>query len=109
MSKRRSHDAWGKARLALEAVTGARTVSELAAEYGADPGTIHRWSEPWSAPGPGTMARALLEGASDIFERGGKKKPGLDEETVRSLHARIGELAVANDFSPRKLEPWTGE
>ena len=34
MSKRRNHDAAFKARVALEAVKGERTVSELAAEYG---------------------------------------------------------------------------
>ncbi len=33
----------------------------------------------------------------------------VDEETVRSLHAKIGELAVANDFLSRKLKPWTGK
>ena len=55
------------------------------------------------------MARALLEAASDIFERGGKKKAEVDDETVRSLHAKFGELAVANDFLSRKLKPWTGK
>tara|TARA_Y100001933_G_scaffold241979_1_gene269203 strand:- start:636 stop:809 length:174 start_codon:yes stop_codon:yes gene_type:complete len=45
----------------------------------------------------------LLEGASDIFERGGKNKVEVDEETVRSLHAKIGEPAVANDFCPERL------
>ena len=50
---------------------------------------IHQWK------------KALLEGASDIFERGGKKKAEVDEETVRSLHAKIGELAVANDLYER--------
>lgn len=56
-----------------------------------------------------TMASALLEGAPDIFEPGGKKKGEVDEETVRSLHAKIGELAVANDFLSRKLKPWAGK
>ena len=55
------------------------------------------------------MASALLEGASDIFERGGKKKADVDEVTVRSLHAKIGELAVANEFRYRRLKPWTGK
>ena len=40
--------------------------------------------------------RALLEGASGVFERGGKKAPVVDEEQVKELHAKIGELAVAN-------------
>lgn len=44
------------------------------------------------------MTSALLEGASDIFERGGKKKAEIDEEMARLLHAKIGELAVADDY-----------
>ena len=96
MKKRRNHDAGFEARVALEAVKGERTVSELAAEYGVHPTMIHQWK------------RALLDGAADISERGGKRAPEIDEDTVRSLHAKIGELAVANDFLSRKLKPWTG-
>jgi transposase len=96
MKKRRNHDAGFKARVALEAVKGERTVSELAAEYGVHPTMIHQWK------------KALLDGAADIFERGNRREPEIDEETVRSLHAKIGELAVANDFLSRKLKPWTG-
>ena len=58
---------------------------------------IHQWKN------------ALLGGAADIFERGGKNAPQVDEDTVRSLHAKIGELAVANDFLSRKLKPWMGK
>ena len=53
--------------------------------------------------------RAILEGAGDIFNRGGKRAPEIDEDTLRSLHAKIGELAMANDFLSRKLKPWTGK
>jgi transposase len=98
MSKRRNHDASFKARVALEALKGERTVSELAAAYGVHPTMIHQWK------------KALLDGAADIFERGGRKAAGeVDEATVRELHAKIGELAVANDFLSRKLKPWTGK
>ena len=45
MSKRRNHDAAFKARVALEAVKGERTVSELAAEYGVHPTMIHQWKK----------------------------------------------------------------
>ncbi|WP_434802922.1 IS3 family transposase [Paracoccus albus] len=93
MSKRRNHDAGFKARVALEAVKGERTVSELASEHGVHPTMINQWK------------RALLEGAPDIFERGSKKKAEVDEETVRSLHAKIGELAVANDFCHERSSP----
>jgi hypothetical protein len=51
-------------------------VSELAAEYGVHPAMIHQWK------------KALLEGAADIFERGGKKAPEVDEDTVRALCKR---------------------
>ena len=57
MSKRRNHDAAFKARVALEAVKGERTVSELAAEYGVHPTMIHQWK------------KALLEGrVSEVVE-----------------------------------------
>ena len=42
--------------------------------------------------------RALLDGASGVFERGGRKTPVIDEYEVSDLHAKIGELAVANSF-----------
>jgi len=51
----------------------------------------------------------LLEGASGVFERGDRKAPEVNEEQVKDLHAKIGELAVANDFFARKLKPWTGK
>jgi uncharacterized protein YneF (UPF0154 family) len=44
-----------------------------------------------------------------VFERGGRKNPEINEEQVKELHAKIGELAVANDFLSRKLKPWTGK
>jgi transposase len=98
MSKRRNHDAAFKARVALEALKGERTVSELAAAYSVHPTMIHQWK------------KSLLEGAAGIFERGGRSAPAeVDEDTVRDLHAKIGELAVANDFLARKLKPWIGK
>jgi hypothetical protein len=111
MSKRRNHDAAFKARVALEVLKGERTVSELAIAYEVHPTMIHQWSEPLCAIGSRTMASALLEGAAGIFERGGKVAAAAEiaEDTVRDLHAKIGELAVANDFLSRKLKPWSGK
>ena len=97
MAKRRNHDAAFKARVALEALKGERTAAELATAHGVHPTMIHQWK------------KALLEGASDIFERGARKPVEIDEEAGRDLHAKIGELAVANDFLSRKLKPWTGK
>jgi len=61
------------------------------------PTMIHQWK------------RALLEGASGVFERGGRKRLEVDEEQVKELRAKIGELAVANSFLERKLKPWGGK
>ena len=108
MSKRRNHDAAFKARVALE---GERTVSDLATAYEVHPTMIHQWSEPLCAIGLRTMASALQEGAAGIFEHGSKAAATAEiaEDTVRDLHAKIGELAVANDFLSRKLKPWIGK
>ncbi len=98
MSKRKKHNPEYKAKVALEALKGEHTVSELATRFGVHPTMIHQWK------------RALLEGAPGVFERGGKsREPVVDEAAVKELHAKIGELAVANDFLERKLKPWTGK
>ncbi len=39
-----------------------------------------------------------------MFERGGMKAPEIDKEQVKKLHAKIGELAVANDFFVTKAQ-----
>jgi transposase len=49
--------------------------------------------------------RALPEGASGVFEKGGEKTPEVDEVQVKGLHARIVEPALTNDFLLRKLKP----
>ena len=96
-SKRNQHAPEFKAKVALEAPKGEETAAELASRFGMHPTMIHQWK------------RALLEGASGVFERGGRKKPEIDEEQVKELHAKIGELAVANSFLERKLKPWGGK
>jgi len=60
VSKRMNHDTAFKARVALEALKGERTVLELASAYGVHPTMIDHWKN------------ALLDGAAGIFERGGK-------------------------------------
>ena len=93
MSKRKQHAPEFKAKVALEALKGEETVTELASRFGVHPTMIHQWK------------RALLEGASGVFERGGRKNPEINEEKVKELYAKIGELAMANDFLSRKLKP----
>ena len=71
MSKRKQHHPEFKAKVALEALKGEATVSELASRFGVHPTMIHQWK------------RALLEGASGVFERGSRKVAEVDEEQVK--------------------------
>ena len=97
MLKRKRHAPGFKAKVALEALKGEGTVSELASRFGMHPTMIDQWK------------CALLDGASCVLERGGRKAPVIDEDQVRDLHAKIGELAVADSFLERKLKPWGGK
>lgn len=78
MSKRNQHAPEFKAKVALTALKGEETVADLTRRFGLPPTMIHQWK------------RGLLEGASQVFERGGRKKPESDEERMKELHARIG-------------------
>ena len=77
MSKRKQHHSEFKSRVALEALKGEETVSQLASRFGVHPTMIHQWK------------RALLERASGVFERGGMKVSEINEEQIKDLHAKI--------------------
>ena len=84
--------------MALEALKGEQTVSDLSSRFGVHPTMIHQWK------------KALLEGARGVFQRGSSLKfAEVDEAKIKELHAKIGELAVANDFLSGKLNPWPGK
>lgn len=78
MLKRKQHAPEFKAKVALKALKGEQAAAELARRFGVHPTMIHQWK------------RALLEGASGVFERGDRNKPEIDEEQVKELHAKIG-------------------
>ncbi len=88
MSKRprRNHSPAFKARVALEAIKGEKTLSELAQQYDVHANQISTWRS------------QLLEGAVGVFDGDGggrDKEPPVD---VKRLHAKIGELTLENDF-----------
>ena len=98
MKKRGNHDAGFRARVALETVKGERTMSELAAEYGVHPAMIRQWK------------KALMDGAADIFERGGKRAPDADSRLLPPPTSVPCVIVVAPAFGcgPRTtvLGPW---
>jgi transposase len=82
---RRNHTPGFKAKVALAAVKGDRTVAQLAEHFDVHPNQITAW-------------KAQLEGgASEVFGSGGPA-PAAPVVDVKSLHAKIGELTLENDF-----------
>ena len=82
---RRNHSPAFKAKVALAAIKGDRTLAQIATQYDVHVNQITTW-------------KAQLEGgAADVFGSGGATpvKPSID---VKSLHAKIGELTLENDF-----------
>ena len=83
--KKKPHSAAYKFKVALEAVKGEKTVSELCQEYGVVSSQVFKWK------------KALLEHGSEIFSNGTPTRVSPDAE-VEKLHAAIGRLKVENDF-----------
>ena len=85
---RRNHTPVFKAKVALAAVKGDRTLAQLAEQFDVHPNQITSW-------------KAQLEGgAADVFGSGSGGGNGAAQTAVdvKSLHAKIGELTLENDF-----------
>jgi transposase len=82
---RRNHTPAFKAKVALAAVKGDRTLAQLAEQFDVHPNQITSW-------------KAQLEGgAADVFGPGYSNATPLPAIDVKSLHAKIGELTLEND------------
>ena len=87
MSKRprRNHSPAFKAKVALAAVKGEKTLADLAQLFDVHPNQITQWRS------------QLLEGAAGVF--GSEGRIAIEEPIdVKTLHAKIGELTLVNDF-----------
>ena len=91
--KRRKFSAALKARVAMEAIKGQRSVAELAGEHQVHPGQITQWK------------KQLLASAEQVFsDRRGSKSQD-QEELLAQLYQQIGQLKVELDWLQKKL--WT--
>ena len=89
--KRRKHSDEFKARVALEAVRGVKTLSELSSTYGVHPTVIEQWK------------RQLLNGAAEVFSRTNGTNGRSEEEISAPLYEEIGRLKVELDWLKKKL------
>ncbi len=86
MGKRKRCSAAFKAKIALEALRGELTVSQLAAKHGVHQTMVGDWK------------RQALDGLVTVFSGKADAKKGVREEDVEKLHAKIGQLMVERDF-----------
>jgi transposase len=83
--KRRNHSSAFKAKVALAALKGDRTLAELSAQFDVHPNQILNWKA------------KLRQHAADIFGAGEQLRRGSEAE-IRRLQAKIGQLTMENDF-----------
>ena len=88
---RRNHSPAFKAKVALAAIRGEKTMSELAQQFDVHPNQIKQWKDHMQAR------------AGDVFDDAAKKEnvSGID---VTPLHAKIGQLTLENDFLSGALD-----
>ena len=96
--KRKIHEASFKAKVALAAVKGDRTVSELASQFVVHPTLIHGWK------------KQLLDGAESLFQSGGKADRGQAQADVQTaeLFEQIGRLKMELEWLKKKAARFGG-
>jgi len=88
--QRKRYSASLKAKVALEAIKGQRTVSEIASEYGVHPNLITKWK------------KQVIEESPGIFSEKKEKVAKQSQELESELYRQIGQLKVELDWLKKK-------
>jgi len=89
-NKRRNHSAQFKAKVALAAAKGDKTIAELASQFEVHPNQVTQWK------------KQLLESLPDIFSRRRRNEQHEQEELTAELYQQIGQLKVEFDWLKKK-------
>lgn len=85
-TKRKRYSAEFKAKVALEAIKGEQTVSELGSRYGLHPNMITNWK------------RQAIDNMAESFSGKAENTRNNEEARIKDLHAKIGQLTIERDF-----------
>ena len=88
--KRKIFSGTQKAKVALEAVKGLKTINEIAQEHGVHPNQVSQWK------------KELMENAGSLFESKRGPKPINAENDPDRLYAKIGQLNMELDWLKKK-------
>lgn len=92
MAQRRNFGKAFKAKVAIEAIKGEKTVNEIASTYEVHPHQVRQWKK--------QALEKLPEAMADNRNKGARRSQSVDEE---KLHQKIGQQAVEIDFLKKKL------
>jgi len=85
-TKRKRYSAEFKAKVALEAIKGEQTLSELGSRYGLHPNMITNWKQ------------LAIKNMAETFSGKTERVRTADDAQIKNLHAKIGQLTVERDF-----------
>ena len=92
MSMKKSYSSAEKAKIALEAIKGERTINEISHRYGVHSTQINQWK------------KQLIRALPDVFSQHQAQKDGEQQVLMDRLYQQIGQLTVERDFLKKKSE-----